>query len=462
MPRPSGQVVIVGGGISGLSAAYDLTRAGVDCTIFEKHSRLGGVIETRTWENCLLEGGPDSFISSKPEALGLIRELGLESEVIGSNDHQRITYILKKGRLVPLPEGIMMIVPTKVMPMLKSSLLSWSTKLRMGLELFRQPSSKPDRSVAEFVIDHFGQETLDYLAEPLLSGVYGGDPRQLGMAGVLPRFLQMEEKYGSLGRAVMKSKSPAPSGASLFRTLKSGLGKLVNTLGAGLNVRQQEVQTIERSDGSFRIRAGGDWLEADSVVLACPAWAAAPLLAGIDADLARGLKEISYSSSLTLSLIYKTSEFDGKRAGFGFLIPKCERERMAAGTFVGTKFSFRTPDDRILLRCFFGGIGDEAILQESDDSLMAIARQELKKILGLTANPIFHSISRWPRSMAQYAMGHSQRIQQIKDRAAAIPGLYLAGNAYEGIGIPDCIRTGRAAAKQILTGVAPSLLAKLS
>ena len=252
MPRASGQVVIVGGGISGLSAAYDLKRAGVDCTIFEKQPRLGGVIETRTWEECLLEGGPDSFISSKPEALALIRELGLESEVIGSNDHQRVTYILKKGRLVPLPEGVMMIVPTRVMPMLKSPLLGWSTKLRMGLELFRQPSSQPpDRSVAEFVIDHFGQETLDYLAEPLLSGVYGGDPRQLGVAGVLPRFLQMEKEYGSLGRAVMKSKSSAPPGGSLFRTLKSGLGKLVGTLAAGLTVRQQEVLAMRGAPAGF-------------------------------------------------------------------------------------------------------------------------------------------------------------------------------------------------------------------
>ncbi len=271
MPRASGQVVIVGGGISGLSAAYDLKRAGVDCTIFEKQPRLGGVIETRSWENCLLEGGPDSFISSKPEALSLIKELGLEGEVIGSNDHQRVTYILKKGRLVPLPEGVMMIVPTRVMPMVKSPLLSWSTKLRMGLELFRQPSSQPpDRSVAEFVVDHFGQETLDYLAEPLLSRrLWWRSAPALGVeAGVLPRFLQMEKEYGSLGRAVMKSKSPAPPGGSLFRTLKSGLGKLVDTLAAGLTVRQQEVLAIEMGPGGFRVRAGSDWLETDRVILA--------------------------------------------------------------------------------------------------------------------------------------------------------------------------------------------------
>jgi oxygen-dependent protoporphyrinogen oxidase len=446
MPR----IVIVGGGISGLSAAYDLTQAGVENIILEKQFRLGGVIETRSWENCLMDCGPDSFISAKPEALALIRELGLESEVIGSNDHQRTTYIVKHGRLVALPDGVMMIVPTKVMPLIKSPLLSWSTKIRMGLELLRRPHSAPDRSVAEFVIDHYGRETLDYLAEPLLSGIYGGDPYKLSVGSVLPRFLQMEAQYGSLGRGVLKSKGPSAS--PLFRTLKCGLGKLVNALAAGLTVRHTEVKTIEkRVGGGFRVRAGDDWLDADQVVLAAPAWAAAGLLTSVDAELARRLTEIGYSSSLTLSLVYKASEFDGMRAGFGFLIPKVERRRLAACTFAGTKFPHRAPPDRIILRCFFGGVGDEAILHEPDESVIAIARDELQRILHLTAFPIFHTVNRWPRSMAQYTVGHITRIREIKDRAAAIPGLHLAGNAYDGIGIPDCVRTGRMAARQILS-----------
>ncbi len=449
------RVIIIGAGISGLSAAYDLTQAGVDCTILEKQPRLGGVIETRAWENCLLECGPDSFISSKPEALTLIKELGLQNQVMGSNDHQRTTYILKKGRLVPLPEGVMMIVPTRALPLLKSPLLGWRTKIRMALELLRQPGPADDRSVAEFVIDHFGQETLDYLAEPLLSGVYGGDPRQLSVASVLPRFLQMEAQYGSLARGALRSKREGPSNGSVFQTLKGGLGTLVEVLAKGLTVRHQAAETIERRNGGgFRVRAGGYWLEADQVVLACPAWAAAMLLPGVDAELARLLGGITYSSSLTLSLIYKSSEFDGMRAGFGFLIPKRERQRLAAGTFISTKWRHRAPEDRILLRCFFGGIHDEEVLRESDESLIAIAREELRRILGLTASPIFHSIARWPRSMAQYPVGHITRVQEIRDRAAATPGLQLAGNAYEGIGIPDCVRTGRRAARQILAGTA--------
>jgi len=374
--------------------------------------------------------------------------LGLEGELIGSNDHQRITYILKHGKLVPLPEGVMMIVPTKVMPMLRSDLLSWGTKLRMGFELLRRPKRYPDRSVAEFVVDHFGQETLDYLAEPLLSGVYGGDPRDLSAASVLPRFVEMEATKGSLGRAVMAAKRP-PSGGSLFKTLASGLGTLIETLATYANIRHDGVEAIERREGGFRVRAGEEWIDATNVIVATPAPAAACLLKSVDPELAKLLGAIPYSSSVVMSLIFDAATFDGQRAGFGFLVPKRERDRLAACTFVATKFPHRAPDDRILLRCFFGGTSDEAVLNESDESLVTIAREELRRILGLTAAPLFTNISRWPQAMAQYNVGHSVRIAEIKKRTEAIPGLRLAGNAYDGIGVPDCVRSGRQAAAGI-------------
>jgi oxygen-dependent protoporphyrinogen oxidase len=451
VPGASQKVVVIGGGISGLSAAYDLTRAGAHCTILERQSRPGGVIETRIFDGCTLECGPDSFLSAKPAALALIKELGLEGDVIGSNDHRRTTYIWKHGALVALPEGVMMIVPSRVMPIVKSPLLGWATKIRMGLEYFRKPGESHDRSVAEFVTDHFGQETLDYLAEPLLSGVYGGDPAQLSVGSVLPRFLQMEAKYGSLVRGVLAGRLKGGPSGPLFRTLKGGLSQLVEALATRVSVCRAAVETIERASHGFRLRADGNWIDADQVIVACPAWSASRLVSGIDARLAELLGTIDYSSSLTLSLIYRAADFDGRRAGFGFLVPKKERQRLAACTFVGTKFSYRVPDDRIVLRCFFGGIEDAAILDESDESLVAIAREELRRMLGLTASPLSLVIARWPRSMAQYTMGHAQRIEEISQRAAAIRGFYLAGNAYEGIGIPDCIHTGRVAAKAALT-----------
>ncbi len=451
---PSGRVIIVGAGISGLSAAHDLTRAGADCTLLEKQSRAGGVIETRIADGCTLECGPDSFLAAKPAALALIKELGLEADVIGSNDHQRTTYIWKHGRLVPLPEGVMMIVPSRAMPMVRSPLLGWGTKMRMALEYFRKPGESKDRSVADFVTDHFGKETLDYLAEPLLSGVYGGDPARMSVASVLPRFLEMEAKFGSLVRGVLAGQAKAPPGprGPLFRTLKTGLGSLVGALTSRVKVTQATVETIERGSGQspFQVRAGGDWIEADHVIVACPAGAASHVLAKLDERLADLLGGIDYSSSLTLSLIYRAAEFDGKRAGFGFLVPKVERERLAACTFVGTKFSYRVPDARIVLRCFFGGIGDPAVLELPDEMLVAIARQELRRMLGLTAAPISHVIARWPGSMAQYGLGHAQRVAEIRQKTAALPGLHLVGNAYEGIGIPDCIQMGRAAAAAIL------------
>ena len=450
MSGASGQVVIIGGGISGLSAAYELGKAGVPYTLIEKQARLGGVIETCTRDGFVLEGGPDSFISQKPEALALIKELGLGDQVIGSNDHQRTTYILRRGKLVKLPEGMMMIVPSRAWPMVKSPLLGWGTKARMAVEMLRRPSGpQPDRPVADFVIDHFGKETLDYLAEPLLAGVYGGDPREMSVASVLPRFAEMEAKHGSLGRAVIKSRAPASSGP-LFRTLKGGLAALVAKLAEKVTVRHAEAQSVERHNGGFRVRVDGGWMEAQQVILAGPAWAAAQLTAALDPELAALLSQIPYTSSLTVSLAYEDREFDGMRAGFGFLAPKKERRRLLACTFMGTKFPNRVPEGWVLLRCFFGGAGDEVVLEESDESLVAMAREELRRILNLTAAPAFTSISRWPRSMAQYTVGHGERWRQIQARVAAIPGLHIAGNGYTGIGIPDCIRMGRHAAQSLL------------
>ncbi len=449
--------MIVGGGLTGLSAAYYLNKAGIRPTVIEKSSHFGGVIRTENQHGCLLECGPDSFMAAKPWAMELIRELGMEAQVIGSNDHLRVTYILKNGKLVPLPDGLMMMVPTKILPLVKTRLLSWGTKIRMGLELLRRPTGpREDRSVQEFLLDHYGQESIDYLAEPLLAGVYGGDPRELSVNSVLTRFVELESKYGSLSRGVLAAPKPngSGSGGSLFRTLKGGLSTLIDRLKPSADLIQGEAEALERFDTGYRVRVAGQWMTADRVILALPAYSAADLLQLLQPELAGVLDTIPYNSSLTLSLGYRKDTFDHPLNGFGFLVPKRERQQIKACTWVNNKFSHRAPDDIVLLRCFLGG----DCLDESDEALVEIACTELRKIMGLQAKPFFSQVSRWPRSMAQYTVGHKNRVDRIFQMVKDLPGLKLAGNAYQGIGLPDCIRSGRDAAQQIaaeLSGKAP-------
>jgi oxygen-dependent protoporphyrinogen oxidase len=446
------RVAIVGGGVTGLSTAYYLSRARVPATLIEKDRRLGGVIQTSRIEGCVVEGGPDSFLAAKPWALDLIGELGLASQVIGSNDHRRVTYILKHGRLIPLPDGLMMVVPTKLRPLVSSPLLSWRTKLCMGLEWFRRPvQALPDRSVEEFLLDHYGRESVDYLAEPLLAGVYGGDPAALSAASVLPRFVEMEAKYGSLTRGTQASMRTGASAAvgSLFRTLSGGLGDLIHALESAIaphvSILNGRAESLQRTASGWRLRVNGDWLDASHVVLACPAWQAAAALGSVHAELAALLDTIPYTSSLTIALGYRRAELNHPLNGFGFLVPKRERRHVLACTWVGTKFEHRVPDDMALLRCFLTGES----LGQTDDTLAAFVRAELRDIMGITADPLFVKIARWPRSMAQYTVGHTQRVTRIEALEGQLPGLHLAGNAYHGIGIPDCIRGGKEAVARI-------------
>jgi len=391
--------------------------------------------------------------------MDLIDELGLRGEVIGSNDHLRVTYVLRKGRLVPLPDGLMLMVPTRILPMLTTRLVGWPTKLRMGLECLRTAGRArgQDVSVAEFIRDHYGQEAVDYLAEPLLAGVYGGDPEQLSVNSVLGTFAELERKYGSLSRGVLAARrrmsGSQRSRTPLFQTLRGGLGALTAALqkacGSRLEIIHDEALAVERDSGGFRLRLPGGELAADHVVLACPAYEAGRLLRGFAPELAGELMQVQYQSSVTVSLGYARRGFDAPQNGFGFLVPKKERRRLVACTWVGTKFPYRVPDDKILLRCFLNG--EPA---EDDEKLVEIVRGELSRIMGLGATPLFSRVHRWPRSMAQYTVGHQKRVEAIMARAGAIAGLHLAGNAYSGIGVPDCARMGREAAARIMASPA--------
>jgi len=441
------KALIIGGGISGLSTAYYLSKAGVRPTLIEKAPRVGGVIQTTVQQDCVLEAGPDGFMAAKPAAMSLIRELGLADQVMGSNDHSRVTYIVKKGRLVPMPDGLMMMVPTKIMPLVGTPLLGWGTKIRMGLEFLRWPKGRqPDRSVYDFLMDHYGQESVDYLAEPLLAGVYGGDPRQMSVNSVLARFVEIEAKYGSLTRGVLAQPRPKSSGSSSFLlTLKNGLGQLIEALRPFADLVHGTAEALEEHANGYRVRADGDWIEAENVVLATSARDGAKLLGSSQKELADLLGAIPYTTSITLSLGYQKSTFDHPLAGHGFLVPKRERKYILGSTWVGNKFDHRVPDDKVVVRCFMGGDA----LPLTDEALVEAARSELRSIMGLEAAPVFYSVARWPNSMAQYTVGHQKRVERIEAILQSLPRLHLVGNYFHGIGIPDCVRMGKEAAERI-------------
>jgi oxygen-dependent protoporphyrinogen oxidase len=464
------RIAIIGGGISGLAAAFELEehrRAGadVDYVLYEASARLGGVLRTDHIDGCVVEAGPDSFITEKPWAADLCRALGLGDQLIGSNDADRKTYILTNGRLVEMPDGLMFMVPTKIVATGLSPLFSWNTKLRMTRELFHPPRSVDhDESVAAFVERHYGTEMVDRLADPLLSGVYGGEAASLSVRAVLPRFAEMERTHGSLGRAMLAARKKIPTGPRkpvppLFTSLKNGMQSLAETIVSRLTLTSlltdAPVQAIQREAGSWVVSAGLQSDQFDSVIIALPAPAAAQVLRMASPELSAELAAIQYSSSITVGLGYDRDVRQSLPPGFGFLVPRSEGKRLLAATFVHNKFPHRAPEDRALLRCFFAGKNAENVWTLGDDQIIGIVRNELQEILGqqvsaLQAEPLFARVYKWKSAMAQYGVGHLGRLDRMERLRRQLPGLALAGNAYRGIGVPDCVRSGRdAAAEQI-------------
>ena len=461
------RIAIIGGGISGLSAAYDLARAEFECTIIDPGPRLGGVIQTERLENCVVEDGPDSFLTRKPWALELIHELGLKDQVIGSNDHLRKTFVLRAGKLVPLPDGIQFMVPTKIAPMLTTPLLGWGTKAKMAMEWFRQPGkAREERSVADFVRDHFGEEANRYLAQPMLAGVYGGSPEKLSVNAVLPRFVELEKQYGSVSRGMLRAASEASrrntvdrgQPPSLFLSLKGGMRQLTDRLAEKLEGRIRRItgsaKSVTRLDDGFRLAVNGDSVSADQVVIAAPAHAAGALVEGLDPQSAEQLRAVPYSSSITVNLLYRRPPFEHALEGFGFLAPEVEQTWITACTWVNTKFPHRAGGDYALLRAFLADRQADASFDLPDDEIARRVHGELSRIMGFETEPATWRVARWRRAMAQYEVGHRKRIEEIEQRLAHVQGLHVTGNAYEGIGIPDCIRRSRAIARRIQTRTA--------
>jgi oxygen-dependent protoporphyrinogen oxidase len=463
--KNSPNVVIVGGGISGLAAAHFLERqaaqAGTELRIrlLEAESHLGGVIRTERCGEFLLEAGPDSFLSLKPAAIELCREVGLEGELVGSNDDRRKTFVFQGGKLRELPDGLMFVVPSRVWPMFRADLLSPVGKLRLALAPFLPPleNAAADRSVSNFITKRFGREVLERLAEPLLAAVYGAEVDSLSAAAVLPQLVSIEEKYGNLwrglshARAQMRARS---GGQPLFLTLRGGLSELVETLQQRLQrtevVTGCEVHTIARDGRGYGIGHDKGVEAAAAVIVATPAHAAARLLQGLDAELAAQLGAIRYHSSAIVALGYARQDLGRDLDGFGFVVPRTEGKCLTACTWVSTKFPFRSSPQGVLLRCFLGGSRNRGLLERSDEHIVADTLRELDEIMQLRAAPSLVRIYRWENRMPQYDVGHLGRLEVLAAALQSYPGLCLAGNGYRGIGLPDCIQSGAVAAGAVL------------
>jgi protoporphyrinogen/coproporphyrinogen III oxidase len=458
------RIAIIGGGISGLAAAFALEKqrrggAPLEYALFESSPRFGGVVATERVDGCIVEAGPDSFLTEKSWASDLCREVGLSDQLIGSNDATRKTYILVEGNLVAIPDGLMFMVPTKIKPMLFSPLFSTATKLRMACEWFQSPrKSDADESAASFVDRHYGKEMVDRLADPLLSGVYGGEASQLSVRAVLPRFVEMETVHGSLGRGMLAAGKKIVASLAepkpLFTSLKDGMQQMVEAVvsllpGSALH-SGTPVQRLQPQNGGWIVSTNSSSEHFDAVVVATPANTAAELMQAASTNLAAELRGIPYTSSITVNLGYDRRVRTSLPPGFGFLVPRSEGKRLLAATFVHNKFPYRAPEDRALLRCFIGGARNEQVLQASDEEILRIVREDLRTIIGIEADPIFVRIYRWKGAMAQYNVGHLERLQRIDNLLQQLHGVALAGNGYRGIGVPDCIRSGSEAAGKVL------------
>ncbi len=493
------RVVIIGGGITGLAAAHRLLERShesgkrVDLTVLEAGSRPGGIVQTRERDGFLLESGPDSFISEKPAALALVKRLGLESHLIETNQHHRRSFIVRQGRLLPVPEGFHLLAPSRFWPFVKSDIFSWSGKARMALDLLlprrklngNNVGNNADESLAEFVRRRLGNEALERMAQPMVGGIYTADPERLSLQATMPRFLEMEREHRSLIRALRKQHSrtvsedaePETSGArySLFLSFDRGMQVLTDALeerissfgsqiptGADSDQTAIHVNTTvesiamedgvsdgERSPKWKLITSGNETLLADAICLALPAYVSSRLLSTVDPQLAAALAEISYASSATINLGFKRDDIPHPLDGFGFVVPFIEKRSLIACTFSSVKFAVRAPQGHALLRAFVGGALQPELLALNGDELLARVLGDLRDLLGIERAPLFAEVTKWERSMPQYHVGHVEKIKQIEARVAALPGLVLAGNAYTGLGIPDCIRSGEAAADSI-------------
>ena len=472
------KVIIIGGGIAGLAAAvhlksgakaYDKT---IDVLLLEKNNRIGGKILTEKHDNYLVEGGPDSFLPEKVWSVNLARHLGLEPEMLPSNDQFKGTFIYSRGKLHSLPEGVMLMVPTSFWPMAKSHLITWPGKVRMGMEVFvPKRKARDDESLASFVTRRLGRECLEKIAEPLVAGIHTSNPDNMSVLATFPRFVQMEQKSGSLIHgmiAAMKSRphatlsGPPPKPGSpkmtYFMSFRNGMQTLSQACGDHIgrdSIRLNAgVRAVEpKGKGYSVILESGEILEADHVMLASASYDSLEMVKGFDASLAAKMAVIQWSSSATVSIAFKKEDVRVPLRGFGFIVPRVEGRRINAATYSSIKWSCRAPDDTIMVRVFVGGGHHEELVHELDDAgMVRMVLEELDTVLGLKASPRFSKVYRWYKGMPKYTVGHLEQIAVLDRMLATHPGLHLIGCSYKGIGIGDCVHEAQIAAEKILKG----------
>lgn len=461
------RLTIIGGGIAGLSAAYYAYKKipDVQVTLIETGSQWGGKITTDRvpFENghFIIEGGPDTFLATKPWGLALCKELGLGERLHGTNPHKKNTYVLNKGRLLPLPDGLAMMIPSDVRSILESRLISWFGKARMGMDfLLPAKAVNGDESLGAFVSRRLGREAYENLIEPLMSGIYAGDGDQLSLASTFPYLRDLENKYRSLARGALEMRKQSNGRAvqgsrSAFLTPTTGLAEVVEALvenlqanNADLRLNARAVRVTQRYLG-FQVQLeDGTFLDSDTLILATPAYVSAQLVSSLNPELGFTLQSIPYASTATVSLAYRLSDIPRPLDGYGYVIPRREGRKALACTWTSTKFPHRAPDGYALLRVFVGRAGQD--LSWEADELLAVAKEELKLTLGVTAEPLVVRLFKWDKAMPQYNLGHPERLARIDSALQHHPDLALAGNGYRGIGIPDCIHSGELAVERIL------------
>ncbi|HVJ93936.1 MAG TPA: protoporphyrinogen oxidase [Labilithrix sp.] len=464
------RVVIVGGGITGLAAAHALEKGEEPCEvrIVEGAPHLGGNLRTIRHNGFIIDAGPDSWVTAKPHATRLARAVGLGDELIGTRPDTRRALILWQKKLYPIPEGVVLGVPTSVKPMLETELLGWDAKLRAGLELIVPPrrwADDEDETIGSFVGRRLGGDIAERIASPLLGGIFAGDPNSLSVRACIPQLVEAEREHGSIVRAMRalktKRRSQAPAGEiepSAFTSLKRGVGDLVLNVAHKLRDAEvftsrsaQKVDRLPEGDprGRWVVETSGGPLYADEVVLAVPARVVGPLIRGFDPELASMCGDITYASAATIFLAYRKFDVRHPLDAVGFLVPRSENRPILACTFVSSKWDHRAPAGQILMRVFVGGSGNESMVHRDDDALVRIAREQLLDLMKIERPPMFTKVFRFMNSSPQPSVGHLPRVRRLLARAASHPGLHMGGNGYIGTGIPDAIRQGEEIAARI-------------